>query len=426
MGNSYDNIHQGDIEFRLSNEYRNRYISNIGGGVSIGLLLLSFYVPETSQNSQFSWLITILILFSFVASLVAKTAQNQIYSGSRVLNDIQNAYNQARVNRAYEHTKAPVTATKSTLEKVDGDFYIDQAVKNWQTHLGVLSPTGTGKTTTLELFLSRYTATRKCLILAVEPKDNQWKSLPTENVFRISVKPTITDCSMLINLTQKIIEECDKRNKRTVDGLENDTVEIILILEEYLTIIKSARVNHGPKIANALSTNIKSILNVGRSAGIKTILVSQSPVADDIDMSGGERANLRLMLLGNVGGGFEAIDRGIDNSQIVSSREDRERLLQTVKYFKQFKSNPNQPIMMANFSGKWEIVKVPFVSQITKSNSARLSECFPGWRMVKIDSSDFEAIETQYEEIENVVEVENVKKPLTSLAVIDSIYDEFF
>lgn len=374
---SYSKIHQGEVEYRLSSEYRSRWIAWLMPLASTVTLAGSMMVPE-SIWPELSIIRTLLISGALIPSIMGKIAQNQIYLDGRINSDTRNVYNQGRNNRLFEISKH-IPEKRNTIETspmIPGDKYLHDMAKGFDTHLGIMSPTGTGKTTTLEYFLSLYTAEHKTTVIAIEPKDNPWRSLPPENVFRISSKVTLEDLGKIMRITDFLLSECDKRKEDYFDkGIISDN-KIILILEEFLTVIKTVKVSHGTKAANKLNANLKALQNIGRALGIHVILISQSPVADDLGLSGGERSNLRLMLLGSANGGYEAIERSINNSQLVPNGNKRMEL--ELKFQDAKKQCPTlQPIIMCNGNGDWDITIVPNIQNTVKILSMSLTVAFP-------------------------------------------------
>jgi hypothetical protein len=352
--------HIGEIEYNLSTENRARIAAWGWPLVSGGLLAVSQFVPELLYP-ELAPITTGLIGLGVLASIPGKLGQNQLYVTGRILGDMRNALNSGRNERIRNLAKLDYETAipPKALPIVNGDLYLQQIADNWDTHLALLSPTGTGKTRTLSTFLGLYTATRPCLVVAIEPKDNQWSDIDAANVLRISAKPTLENVIRLLQFTNALLVECDRRNDLIRNGGKID-FEIIVVLEEYLTTIKMIKVLF-PDYHKELLGNLKALENIGRSSGIKVVLVSQSAVADDLSMSGGERSNFRMMLLGNIKNGFEAIEQAINNKNLVSNNDTRAMLTAQLERFLNGENGalePEQPLMLCNMIGGWNIVKL--------------------------------------------------------------------
>lgn len=353
--------HEGDIEYRLRSENRSRFQVWYLPLFSITLLLCTLLIPIESVIP-----LSILTWLALAFSIFGKIAQNQLIWDVRDFQDIRDVSHQGRLKRHYElasYLPQEKELEEETIETqiIDPIAYFDKVSTNWRTHLGVLSPTDTGKTSTLEYFMSLYTAKHKTLFIAIEPKDNKWQSLPAENVIRIKITPTPSEYNKIVNIFNWVIERAE--NRKT--GLEPIDYEIILNLEEYLTTYNQIKTSPemGTKQANFYLNKIKAIQNVGRSLGVHIVMISQSPVADDLGMSGGERSNMRLMMLGSNFGGFEAIERNIKNGQLVSGKDAQEKIKNQFDYWKPRLKNDRHPMIMANFIGGWEIFPMPLMSE---------------------------------------------------------------
>lgn len=349
--------HEGEIEYRLRSENRSRFEVWYLPLFSLGILTSSLLIEDRESLSIFT-----LILISFIISVFGKIAQNQLFWDVRDLQDIRDVNHQGRLERhrnisKYLPDKADEEIEVNLINSLD---YFAIASQNWRTHLGLLSPTDTGKTSTLEYFMSLYTANHRTLFIAIEPKDNKWSSLPFENVFRISISPTIAEYNILINLLDWVIELAEKRKL----GIEENAFEVILNLEEYLTTFQQIKVNPslGAKQANLFISKIKALHNVGRSLGIHIVMISQSPVADDLGMSGGSRSNMRLLMLGSKLGGFDAIERNMRNSQLVATKEAQDSLKAQYDYYKPRLKRDRQPLLMTNLIDGWNIFPMPVFS----------------------------------------------------------------
>jgi hypothetical protein len=186
----------------------------------------------------------------------------------------------------------------------DGMGYLREAAANWRSHLGLLAPTDTGKSSTLALLLALMSRKQRIMVIAVESKGAEYPGVPESNILRIGFRPSRAEVQQLIDLMKAI---CDLAQRRANKEVAND-FQFVFILEEWLSIYNTVKKMPSlNKLAPVIESYVYTLVGVGRGCGVQAILTAQSNVADDLGVSGSVRSNLRYMALGSNYGGLRAL-----------------------------------------------------------------------------------------------------------------------
>jgi len=241
----------------------------------------------------------------------------------------------------------------------DGMGYLREAAANWRSHLGLLAPTDTGKSSTMALLLALMSRQQRIMVIAVESKGAEYPGVPEKNILRIGFRPSRDEVKQLIDLMDAICKFAQLRANKQV---AND-YQLVLILEEWLSIYNTIKkIPTLSKLAPVVESYVYTLVGVGRGCGVQVILTAQSNVADDLGVSGSVRSNLRYMALGSNFGGFEGIENAFANYRIVSPSRREACQLQFEAAIKQLRTN-RHPLVLTNLVGRLEIFPAPYLKE---------------------------------------------------------------
>ena len=261
---------------------------------------------------------------------------------------------------AYNDMLTTVESGAVAVEAVklsDGMGYLREAAANWRSHLGLLAPTDTGKSSTLALLLALMSRKQRIMVIAVESKGAEYPGVPEQNILRIGFRPSRDEVKQLISLMDAICQFAQLRANKQVP---ND-YQLVLILEEWLSIYNTIKKIPGlNKLAPVVESYVYTLVGVGRGCGVQAILTAQSNVADDLGISGSVRSNLRYMALGSNYGGFEGIENAFANYRIVSPSRREACQLQFEAAIKRLRTN-RHPLVLTNLVGRLEIFPAPYL-----------------------------------------------------------------
>jgi hypothetical protein len=254
-------------------------------------------------------------------------------------------------------TEEPGAVAVEEVKLSDGMGYLREAAANWRSHLGLLAPTDTGKSSTLALLLALMSRKQRIMVIAVESKGAEYPGVPESNILRIGFRPSRAEVQQLIDLMKAI---CDLAQRRANKEVAND-FQLVLILEEWLSIYNTVKKMPSlSKLAPVIESYVYTLVGVGRGCGVQAILTAQSNVADDLGVSGSVRSNLRYMALGSNYGGFEGIENAFANYRIVSPSRRESCQLQFEAAIKQLRTN-RHPLVLTNLVGRLEIFPAPYL-----------------------------------------------------------------
>lgn len=245
------------------------------------------------------------------------------------------------------------------LPIADARQYFGQVSQAWRTHLAILSPTDTGKSSILLFLLSLLAQKQDLMVLAIEPKGGQYPGLPDANVIRVSFRPTLEEAKRLCALLEAIVEEAQSFANKQSDR----RYRIVLIIEEWLSIYTTLATNPATKqVSQDFKSLITSLAVVGRGCAVQLVLVAQSAIADDLGLSSGIRSNFRFLALGSRFGGFEGIENTFSNPRIMPESRRDECKQQFKQSFGQLRSN-RHPLCLSNLLGPFEVFPMLFLSE---------------------------------------------------------------
>jgi hypothetical protein len=281
------------------------------------------------------------------------------------------------------------------VELPDAWEYLGKAAKDWRSHLLVLSPTDTGKSSFLYLLLGAMSRARPTCLQAIEGKGGSWAGVPSENVVRIHFRPDLNDAHGLCYRLHKTLDLIQQR----VDSGQWEGPQLVFALEEYLALSSGLKKKGGAfkPYGTSLELSVEAFAAVARGGGGQLILLSQSPNADDLKFSGGVRSNFRVACLGSRLGGFDAIERMIGNPAFVTHR-DRERIEASYQAARRQLNSERHPLVLTNLLGEWVCFPMPYLNDSQLAALDIKSEAAPpellvddGWLpgTDEISSSDY-------------------------------------
>lgn len=342
--------------FRYQESYKSQQFV-----VLVGIVLCTV-ISSALCSSELTYL---MILGTYVLVGYGESLTERLEMTRRRVEDYEAVSDEAFTQIAYNDmlsTEVPAPDVDD-VKLSDGMSYLREAAANWRSHLGLLAPTDTGKSSTLALLLALMSRKQRLMVVAVESKGAEYPGVPEKNVLRIGFRPTRDEVKQLIDLMKAI---CDLAQRRA-NKLEPIDYQLVLILEEWLSIYNTIKKIPGLKdLAPVIESFIYTLIGVGRGCGVQVILTAQSNVADDLGVSGSARSNLRYMALGSNFGGFEGIENAFANYRIVSPSRRERCQLQFEAAIKQLRTN-RHPLILTNLIGRLEIFPAPYLKDAEMS-----------------------------------------------------------
>jgi hypothetical protein len=371
MTNRY-NFQRADYPLLQGIRFR-RAVLAWGMGLLAWCLLLGSTLLTEEKDNSLHWPRTALIVASLPIAGLGRLALEDSVKAGRVLLDYEDVTDAGRQQLLWQETTDDVQAGAEVepVEEIDAWAYIGRAAKEWRTHLALLSPTDTGKSSFLYLLLGGCSRAREVCLQVVEGKGAEWAGVPGENVVRINFRPDLRDAHALCYRLHKTLDIIQQRvNQRTWEG-----PQMAFVLEEYLALSSGLKKRKGAfePYGRDLELSVEAMAAVARGGGGQLILISQSPNADDLKFSGGVRSNFRVACLGSRLGGFDAIERMIDNYNFVNKR-NRDRIEAQYQQAKKQLVSERHPLILTNLLGEWVCFALPYLSedQINALNIASL------------------------------------------------------
>lgn len=327
-------------------------------GLALALGLSTLLNDEYGQKRK-HWISTSLIGAGLIVAGLGRLAHENAVESARIILDHADISAASRQQLLYEQMKPDAAiATLVPVSDIDPDEYLSKAASSWRTHLGVLSPTDTGKSTVLTYLLGKLSNGKDSVVLAIEPKGAEWRGVPKQNVLRVPFRPTLESAARMLTLLTSVLDLAQTRVDSGGTG-----PQIIVVIEEWLSMYSTLKaIKELRDHAENFKSLITSFAAVGRGCGCQLVLISQSPNVEDLGISGGVRRNFRLLMLGSQLGGFEAIDAAIDNSSIVSRRY-KERIEAEYQSALNGLKGDRHPLIMSNLIGDPRIFPAPFLSE---------------------------------------------------------------
>ncbi len=330
------------------------------------LLLGSTLVVE-EQDRRLHWIRTALIAAALPIAGLGRFAVEDAVKAGRALLDYEDVSDAARQQLLWQEATDAVEDAEAAAppEVIDGWEYLGRAAREWRTHLALLSPTDTGKSSFLYLLLGACSRSRETCVQAIEGKGAAWAGLPAENVVRINFRPTLDDAHQLCARLHRLLDLVQRR----VDQGRWEGPQMLVVLEEYLALSSTLKKKGGAfrPYGLSLELSVESMAAVARGGGGQLILVSQSPNADDLKFSGGVRANFRIACLGSRLGGFDAVERMLDNHAFINKRE-RERIEAEYQEAKKQLVSDRHPLLLTNLLGPWVCFPLPYLNEQALAN----------------------------------------------------------
>lgn len=372
MTHNFDRV---DYPLLLGIRFRRQVLSLGLAVASWSLLLGSTLLAEEFDNSL-HWARTVLIGCGCLVALLGRLAVEDSVKVGRAMLDYEDVADAARQQLLWQENtdRVEVLPQAEPVTTVDPWEYLAQVGRDWRTHLAVLSPTDTGKSAFLYLLLGVCTRARPTCVQVVEGKGAEWKGVPNENIERISFRPTLNHAHRLCFRIHKTLDIIQAR----VNAGKWDGPQLVFVLEEYLALSTGLKRQKGAyePYGRALDIGVESFAAVARGGGGQMVLLSQSPNADDLKFSGGVRSNFRIACLGSRFGGFDAVERMIDNYNFVNKRE-RERIEAEYQSAKQQLFTERHPLLLTNLLGKWVCFPLPYLNEQHIQALAIASEPIP-------------------------------------------------
>jgi hypothetical protein len=375
-----------------------RAILSWGLGLTAWTLLLGSTLIAEEHDNRLHWIRTGLIGVAFTSAALGRFAVEDSVKAGRAALDYEDVTDAARQQLLWQESTDRVDVAELELEPVpliDPWEYLGKAAKDWRSHLLVLSPTDTGKSSFLYLLLGAMSRARPTCLQAIEGKGGSWAGVPADNVVRIHFRPDLNDAHALCYRLHKTLDLIQQR----VDSGQWEGPQLVFALEEYLALSSGLKKKGGSfkPYGTSLELSVEAFAAVARGGGGQLILLSQSPNADDLKFSGGVRSNFRVACLGSRLGGFDAIERMIGNPAFVTHR-DRERIEASYQAARGQLNSERHPLVLTNLLGEWVCFPLPYLNDSQLESLDIKSEAAPvellvddGWLpgIDEISSSDY-------------------------------------
>jgi len=335
-----------------------------GLGLTSWVLLLSSTLIAEEYDNRLHWIRTGLIGVACTTAVLGRFAVEDSVKAGRAALDYEDVTDAARQQLLWQETidqLEPVAAEAATpVAVVDAWEYLVTAAKEWRTHLALLSPTDTGKSSFLYLLLGAQSRARETVLQVVEGKGAAWAGVPAQNVLRIGFRPTLEDAHNICFRLHKLLNLIQQRVN--LDKWEGP--QMVTVLEEYLTLSTGLKKRKGAfePYGRELEISVEAMASVARSGGGQMVLISQSPNADDLKFSGGIRANFRVACLGSKLGGFDAIENMIGNYRFVNDRH-RDRIEAEYQAARRQLNTARHPLVLTNLLGEWRCFPLPYLTE---------------------------------------------------------------
>ena len=328
-------------------------------GVVLAAIVAATVISSALCSPELTYFVVICtyVLVAYGESLTEKLEMTR-----RRVEDYEAVSDEAFTQIAYTdmmRTEGPGEIAVDDVPLSDAGKYLNAVAQNWRSHLALLSPTDTGKSSVLLFLLNLLGRQQDLMVLAIEPKGGQYPGLQDANVIRVSFRPSLDEAKQLCRLLQAIVDEAQDY----ANGISDRTYRILLIIEEWLSIYTTLNTNPATRaVAQEFKSLITSLAVVGRGCRVQLVLVAQSAIADDLGISSGVRSNFRFLALGSRFGGFEGVENTFANPRLMpeSRRDDCKLQLKTA--VQQLKSN-RHPLILTNLLGSFEIFPMMFMSE---------------------------------------------------------------
>lgn len=343
-----------------------RGILSWGLGLTAWALLLGSTLIAEEHDRRLHWLRTGLLAAALPVAALGRFAVEDSVKAGRVMLDYEDVADAGRQQLLWHETTDEVQQgdaidEAAPVEVVDAWEYLSKAGQNWRTHLALLSPTDTGKSSFLYLLLGAQSRARETVLQVVEGKGAAWAGVPLQNVLRINFRPSLEDAHQLCYRLHKVLNLIQQR----VDLGEGqwEGPQLVTVLEEYLTLSTGLKKRKGAfePYGRELEISVEAMASVARGGGGQLVLISQSPNAEDLKFSGGIRSNFRIACLGSRFGGFDAIENMIGNYRFINERH-RERIEAEYQAARKQLRSDRHPLVLTNLMGEWRVFPLPYMT----------------------------------------------------------------
>ncbi len=340
-----------------------RAILSWGLGLTAWTLLLGSTLIAEEHDNRLHWIRTGLITVAFTSAALGRFAVEDSVKAGRAMLDYEDVNDAARQQllwqEATDRVEAAPEEAAADVEVADAWEYIGQAAKEWRSHLALLSPTDTGKSSFLYLLLGAQSRARETVLQVVEGKGAAWAGVPSSNILRINFRPSLEDAHTICYRLHKVLNLIQQR----VDADKWEGPQMVTVLEEYLTLSSGLKKRKGAfePYGRELEISVEAMASVARGGGGQMVLISQSPNADDLKFSGGIRSNFRVACLGSQLGGFDAIENMVGNYRFVNDRH-RDRIEAEYQAARKQLKSPRHPLVLTNLLGEWRCFPLPYLT----------------------------------------------------------------
>ncbi len=335
-----------------------------GLGLTAWTLLLGSTLIAEEHANELHWIRTGAIVTAFGAAAMGRFAVEDSVKAGRAALDYEDVTDAARQQLLWQEAtdRVEVGAAVEDAEPVelaDAWEYLGEAAKDWRTHLALLSPTDTGKSSFLYLLLGAQSRARETVLQVVEGKGAAWAGVPTDNILRINFRPSLEDAHTICYRLHKLLNLIQQR----VDRPSWEGPQLVTVLEEYLTLSTGLKKRRGAfePYGRELEISVEAMASVARGGGGQLVLISQSPNAEDLKFSGGIRSNFRVACLGSKLGGFDAIENMIGNYRFINDRH-RDRIEAEYQTARRQLNTARHPLVLTNLLGEWRCFPLPYLT----------------------------------------------------------------
>jgi hypothetical protein len=342
-----------------------RGILSWGLGLTAWALLLGSTLIAEEHDKRLHWVRTGLLTATLPIAALGRVGVEDSVKAGRVMLDYEDVTDAGRQQLLWHETTDEVHQGDAIdeaepVELVDAWTYFGQAAKEWRTHLAMLSPTDTGKSSFLYLLFGAMAKGRPTVLQAIEGKGAKWAGVPPQNICRIQFRPTLENAHQLCYRLHKVLNLIQQR----VDSDTWEGPQMVTVLEEYLTLSSGLKKRKGAfePYGLELEISVEAMAGVARGGGGQLVVISQSPNAEDLKFSGGVRQNFRIACLGSRFGGFDAIENMIGNFRFVNARH-RDRIEAEYQASRKMLHSDRHPIVLTNLMGEWRCFPLPYLDE---------------------------------------------------------------
>lgn len=214
----------------------------------------------------------------------------------------------------------------------DGD--VIGKIAGFKTHLLIATKTGAGKSTLLKAVLLLLLQLHPDASLSIiDPKTTDWLGLQrTSNAVLYLSGNEDTQLNALANKVDQTFAELQRRKMAKQQALINRQsppkfTPHYLLIDEWFTLFDKLKRYKDKELFNKVIGQLNEIVAQGRELLCHLILVGQSHLCGEIGFSTNMRRSFEYLCLGANEVGFEPIKSALNDFNLFSDKEERERLL---------------------------------------------------------------------------------------------------